>query len=387
MVDINLIGDDRTGEERTGDEDRVDEFTQTSSMDTQELAFEERTETFDTTKTAGFAQRRSYSSVVSTVIILAVIGVLGFGIWYFMFRGSNSSTQANLPEFVPEPQAVEETQPQSSGPDQSAESTQPSSEINSQPLQQEEPQAEIPRNPQTETQKPVERTTTSPTNKAPVNPPVKKSPSVVADFSAASGQFLMNSRSAVQTVNGIIGAMPASLNTTLLSYAGGRLRMEYVALSAADGKSFTDRLNQDYGAGNLSVVSEKQVANNGQSLDKVLISGTVAAKASSGGQADGVDIMNVSQIKEWLQSSAKQFGLQLRQFDSQQGRFADGYQKTPILVRIYGSKESLVRFMEFFASENLNVELTKILLVSPDMVSFTDDNLMLVMNLFLFQPS
>lgn len=387
MVDINLIGDDKTGEERTGDEERVDEFTQTSSMDTQELAFEERTETFDTTKTAGFAKRRSYSSVVSTVIILAVIGVLGFGIWYFMFRGSSSSSQANLPEFVPEPQAVEETVPESVETDPGTTTTQPPAESSSQSVQEEEPLADIPRNPKPEPQKPVDKPRTTPTTTTPVKPPPKTTPAIAADFSATSGQFLMNSRSAVQTVNGIIGAMPATLNTTLLSYAGGRLRMEYVALSAADAKSFTDRLNQDYGSGNLAVVSEKQVANNGQSLDKVLISGTIAAKASSGAQANGVDIMNVTQIKDWLQSSAKQFGLQVRQFDSQQGRFADGYQKTPILVRIYGSKESLVRFMEFFASENLNVELTKILLVSPDMVSFSDDNLMLVMNLFLFQPS
>lgn len=380
MVDINLIGDDKTGEERTGDEERVDEFTQTSSMDTQELAFEERTETFDTTKTAGFAHRRSYSSIVSTVIILGVIAILGFGIYYFMFRDSGPTTQANLQEFIPEPQ-VEEQPSQTTEAEESAE--QPSTEVTP-PVQ---PRQEVAQTPLPEPTVP-EKTTPSTTTLPPATsrPPVRTTPSVAEDFSAASNQFVMSSRAAIQTVNDIIGAMPSSLNTTLLSYAGGRLRMEYVAVSPADAKSFTDRLNQDFGAGKLSVVSEKQVATNGQSLEKVLISGPIASR-SSAGQPGGVDLLSVAQIKEWLQSSAKQFGLQVRQFDSQQGRFSEGYQKTPILVRIYGSKESLVRFMNFFANENLNVELTKILLVSPDMVSFSDDNLMLVMNLFLFQPS
>ena len=37
MVDINLIGDDKTGEtEDTERTDRIEDFTQTSSMDTQE---------------------------------------------------------------------------------------------------------------------------------------------------------------------------------------------------------------------------------------------------------------------------------------------------------------------------------------------------------------
>jgi hypothetical protein len=377
MVDINLIGDDKTGEERSGDEERVDEFTQTSSMDTQELAFEERTETFDTTKTAGFARRRSYSSVASTVIILGVIGVLGFGIYYFMFRGSGANT-AKLPEF-PEPQ-VEEPQ----GQVDTESTAQPPAETTAPAVQP--PQQEVVRIPEPEPeiapQKPPPSSTTTPTKST---PPVTR-PSVAEDFSPNSAQLMMNSRAAVQTVNSIIGAMPPTLNTTLLSYAGGRLRMEYVANSAADAKSFTDRLNRDFGAGNLSVVSEKQVATNGQSLDKILISGSIPTRAA-GSQTDGVDIFNVAQIKDWMQASARQFGVQVRQFDSQPGRFAQGFQKTPILVRIYGSKDALVRFMEFFASENLNVELTKILLVSPDMVSFSDDNLMLVMNLFLFQPS
>ncbi|HEX9654289.1 MAG TPA: hypothetical protein VGA99_11310 [bacterium] len=385
MVDINLIGDDRTGEERTGDEERVDEFTQTSSMDTQELAFEERTETFDTTKTAGFAQRRSYSSIVSTVIILAVIGVLGFGIWYFMFRDSGTSNQANLPEFLPEPQAVDQSEP-ASGTTEDEPTTE---EEVSQPVQQPPPQQEVARIPEPEPQKIPEKTTTStPTTSTPPvsKPPVKPAPTRVGDFSPSSSQFVMSSRAAIQTVNGIMGAMPTTLNTTLLSYAGGRLRMEYVAASPADAKSFTQQLNQNYGAGSLSVVSEKQVASNGQSMEKVLISGTIASK-TAGTQTNGVDIFNITQLKDWMQSSAKQFGLQIVQFDSQQGRFAEGYQKTPILVRVYGSKESLQRFMDFFASENLNVELAKILLVSKDMASFSDDNLMLVMNLFLFQPS
>ena len=102
MVDINLIGDDKTGEE-----ERVDDFTQTTSMDTQELAFEERTETFDTTKTAGFAQKRSYSSLVSTLIIVVVIVLLGGAAWFFLNRGDDSQNLAGSRQIdsTPEPES------------------------------------------------------------------------------------------------------------------------------------------------------------------------------------------------------------------------------------------------------------------------------------------
>ncbi|MCG8606199.1 hypothetical protein MJD09_14585, partial [bacterium] len=76
MVDINLIGDDNIGEEKTEDQtqenttesDQVDELSQTNNMETHELAFEERTETFDTTRTAGFS-RGGYSSSLRILMI------------------------------------------------------------------------------------------------------------------------------------------------------------------------------------------------------------------------------------------------------------------------------------------------------------------------------
>ncbi len=368
MVDINLIGDDKTGE-RSGEEERIDEFTHTSSMDTQELAFEERTETFDTTKTTGLVRKRGYSSFVSTFIIVGVIAILGIAIYYLMFKDSDSSTQTDLSKSIPESGTVEESaqgEPEQTEPQVTEQGT-PTVE---------ESEPEITRNVQPEPQKPAD-----------IKKPAPPLPSLGEDLSPASNQYLSESRAAFQTVSAILNQVPANLNATLLSYAGRKLRVELVAASGAEAKNFTQRLNSEFGGGGLSVLSEQQVASNGQMMEKVLISGTVAKTVSSNSQGGGVDIYNVSQIKEWLQSATRQFGLELRQFDSQQGRFSEGYQKSPMLVRIYGSKSSLMQFLDSLAQQNFNIELTKILMVSPDMVSFSDDSLMLVMNLFLYQPS
>jgi hypothetical protein len=368
MVDINLIGDDKTGE-RSGEEERIDEFTHTSSMDTQELAFEERTETFDTTKTTGLVRKRGYSSIVSTFIIVGVIAILGVAIYYLMFKDSDSSTQTTLPKTLPESGVVE----QSTEPE--PEQTEPQVTEQSTPTV-EESEPDITRSVEPEPQKPAD-----------IKRPAVSLPSLGEDLSPASNQYLSESRAAFQTVSAIFNRVPANLSATLLSYAARKLRVELVAASAGDAKDFAQRLNSDFGSGGLSVLSEQQVASNGQMMEKVLISGTVTKTVSSNSPGAGVDIYNLSQFKEWLQSASKQFGLELRQIDSQQGRFSEGYQKTPILLRIYGSKNSLLKFLDNLAQQNFNIELTKILMVSPDMVSFSDENLMLVMNLFLYQPS
>lgn len=358
MVDINLIGDEQTGEEKTREEERLEDFAQTSSMDTQELAFEERTETFDTTKTGAFPHRRSYSPFVSVLIIVIVIVFLGGVIYYFMF-GDDSSEQTDLPQFIPESESVVESIPAESEQSTSSLETEPESELET--AMQDEPPVDL--GDTGSISRPSSGT------REPINP--------------ISSQYLSNSVWSIQTVTDLLSSIPANLNCTLLSFAGQRLRMEFVSASASDARDFAANLNQNLGSGSFSILSESQVATNGRSFEKVLISGRIARKTQN--IRGSVEAMDLDEFRNWVRTTGQQFGVQVRQINVQQGASADGYTRIPILMRIFGDKASLVAILEAIASQRLNVELTKILLVSPDMISYSDDQLMLVVNLFLYE--
>ncbi len=391
MVDINLIGDDKTGEtgetgetEDTEHTDRIEDFTQTSSMDTQELAFEERTETFDTTKTAGFAQRRSYSSLISTIIILLVIVLAGWGIYFFMFKDKGDTQQAGftLPQdsgdFVENVPADEDNTLDFSSDENSDNGTDVDPEF--QQFEQQQPQQ--PTFAQEPVQQPESRPQPQPQRQIVDSPPAR-TPTV--DLTPVASQFLLNSQNAVQAVTDVLSSVPPNLSVTLLSYTAQRVRIEVVASSASEARDYANVLNQNFASGNFSVVSENQIASNGRSLDKVLITGTI--RGSARGSNDGAQFLSLSQAENWIKQTVGQFGLDLRQFQTHPGNYVTDYQRTPIMLRVYGRQSSLVGFLGEISAQSINVELTKLLLVSPDMVSYSDENLVLVISLFLYEPT
>ncbi len=222
MVDINLIGDDKTGEtEDTEHTDRIEDFTQTSSMDTQELAFEESTETFDTTKTAGFAQRRSYSSLISTAIILLVIVLAGWGIYFFMLKDKGDTQQAGftLPQdsggFVENVPADEDNILDFSSDENTDSGTDLDPEF--QKFEQQQPEPAF-------VQEPVRQPELRPQpQRQVIDRPPARTPTEA--LTPVASQFLLNSRNAVQDVTNVLSSVPPNLNVTLLSYTAQRFRI------------------------------------------------------------------------------------------------------------------------------------------------------------------
>lgn len=373
MVDINLIGDDK-GEEK---EERTDEFSQTSSFDTQEFTTEDKTETFDTTKTVDYSFKgKSFLSNFSALIIFGIIILLG-GAAYFFLTGDKKSGQEQLTTFPENPEEVVETIP--SKPESETES--PSSTS----ISSAEIESSTPSTTEIELSRP---STTDIESSTPSTREIE--PSRVSTRTETAGpitsQIISTSKTAVNSVTSIMSTMPSNLHTTLISYTGNRLRLEFLAPTKTTANEFSNQLTQNAGIGNFVVLSEDQVATDGQSFEKVLMSGTMTNNelASS---VSAVNFINSDEAKDWFQQTARQYDLNIREFKSHRASIVEGYEKIPIFVRIFGSKSSLMDFLNVFANQNLNIELTKILLVSSDMINFLDDNLFLVMNLYLYQAS
>lgn len=354
MVDINLIGDDKGGEEK----ERVDEYSQPPDFDTQELATEDKTETFDTTKSLDYSFKgRSYTSKLSTFIIIGIIVLLG-GAAYFFLKGNDRGSQeviTTLPEDAEGlVETIEGTESETEPP---TSSTPEISELESEPESKSEP--------------PIETSIPS---------------TMSGNLDPMTSKIISDSKSAVSTVTSIMTTVPSNLSTTLLSYTGQRVRLEFVAPTKTDANEFTNRLTQNSAGGNFVVVSKAHVASDSRPFEKVLVSGSLSNNELTSFDG-GVKSMNSEEAKAWFQQTARQYGLRVRDYKVFRASFVTGYEKIPIFVRIFGSKSSLIDFLNEFSAQNLNIELAKILFVSPDMVNFRDDNLVLVLNLYLYRAS
>lgn len=381
MVDINLIGEDNIGEEKTREDlqdvpdvaqeitqeaplgtEPVDELSQTSSLDTQELAFEERTETFDTTKTAGFAHGRNPSSLNILMIAGGIVLVAGL-LWFFIFRDSTTGEQ---------PLEAQTTPTQDTGePDPVA----------AQPANTESDVADLGSLEELPTDAPTESTS----GRTIVDRPVVTEAPAQEPARSIPGDFSAKSAMAIESVTEVLGSLGSSLNTTLLSYAGQKIRFEFVASVQRNANEIAAQFNQRFGSVDFTVLSEREVSVAGQAMKKVLVSGTVSSIGQVNGRSGVLESWDVRRIENWVRSTADQFGLEIRQLKSQKGNMSDGHMKTPLLARLTGSKASLVDFMEAMSSQRLNIELTKILLVSPDMVTFSDERLILVLSMFVHE--
>ncbi|MFQ5707246.1 MAG: hypothetical protein ACE5HO_07330 [bacterium] len=360
MVDINLMGDEKSEEE-----DRIEDLSQSSNLEAQDFTFEDKTDTFDTSRTVDYSfKSRNYPSGLSTLIILAIIVILGGAAYYFLFRGDKK----------PEPQQmVAEDNPQ-------FEETVPA---NAEPGTTSEPAAaEVPSNVEPKSQPAA----TQPDNQPTSRPEPPASSTINDILSTSAGEIVSKSKFAIETVNDIVASMPSNINLTLLSFTGERLRMEFVAASEGDAQDYTGQISQSSSARNIVVLSESKVPANGQALDKVLISGTVP-NFSESAPTGSVRSLTVSQARSWLKQATGAQGLSLRQFKSNQASYSDGHQRIPVLVRISGNKASLMSFLQDLGQQNFGIELSKILLVSPDMARYDDTNLLLVLNMYLYQES
>jgi hypothetical protein len=213
---------------------------------------------------------------------------------------------------------------------------------------------------------------------------IPPTPTTTRDVSQVSSGFLMNSRASVQNVTNLMSTVPGNLNTTLLSSSGSKIRFEFVANSADEARDFVGRLQNYFGSSGFKVISENQVATNGRSVQKTLISANVTGRGGAS-SSETMEFLNQAQAQDWLKSTSRQYGLSLRQLTTQQGAFTDGYQKTPIFARFYGGQSAILSFLESFSTQNINFELAKVIIVSPDRVSYSDDNLVLVLNMFVYQ--
>lgn len=326
MVDINLIGDEERREERQ----REESFAKTVSLDARDLQNQEKPFTFDKRT----VREVNDSSRKLVYVLLVAIIVLGIGAILYFMPGKASKTQAYKPQ-VGEPAAITE-----------------------QPTL------------------PVETTTESGTTGM----------EATAAMSPLERSLAQSTHLGAWTIDAVAKSFDSESRFTLISYfANRRFLVEFVTPSAELTKSITDAVQQNVQPTELKVLPPENLAVNGQSLSRVLLSGSVNNEMS-GAVSGAMQQMSYAQFVAWMQQLAKDHKLRQRSIDARPARDDQGLSRTPVMARFNGPRAGVIGFLDSMAAANPSIDIAKIIVVSADRKNFSDEFLELALNFEFVQP-
>jgi hypothetical protein len=326
MVDINLFGEDSKEQDRDVPKDN---FSDTYSSDTSELTSESN---LSDSGLDSDIYGKNYSSTGSrkglfiglAFVIVAIIAVIG---WLMMDFGKEKPKETKKEVAAKVPEAINKTTP-----DLKTENTLPKS---------------LPEVPQY----------------------VKK--------------IVTSSQNGVKIVERILNNIPKDMNFTLIQYRDGNFLTEVLGNSSANFSSLNSQLNSSIPNGDIKIVSQDNRNIQGKNYKQSILSGKVNAST-----VEGISIPNYrnpNAIKNEFSNYCKESGLKMRQFDIGAENPTSEYVKSPVLFRATGSKEATINFLQMLIEKNLNVNLSKIVLIASNQSS-TDKNITLNLNLEIYHP-
>jgi hypothetical protein len=184
---------------------------------------------------------------------------------------------------------------------------------------------------------------------------------------------------------GALRAFPEDLNFTLISFTGDRFLIEYVGASEAAALSFPDILRGALPVEELRVLAQEQVAANGQSLQKVLLQGSVSAM-ELGAPRGSIEYLDLTGVRRAVTRLARSNGMVLRGVESRPGLVDDGFELTPLDFRLLGKKANAAAFLDALGQSGINLRIGKVVLVSSDRRGLSDEEVNLAINANVYQP-
>ncbi len=184
---------------------------------------------------------------------------------------------------------------------------------------------------------------------------------------------------------GMLQVLPEDVNFTLLSFTGGRFLIEYVAPTRTAALAFPDMISNSLPVEQTRILTQEQVTADGQSLQKVLLQGSVAL-GSLAAPEKPVQYLDIAGLRRAVARLARSSGLRLRSVETRQGLVDDGFELIPIDFRFSGKKANAASFLGALGQAGLNLRLGKLVLVSTDRRGLSDEEVNLALNANLFRP-
>jgi len=318
MVDINLIGD----EERREDRQREESFAKTISLDPRELQSEDRPFTFDkrTVREVNESSRKLVYGVLFGIIVLGIAVIL-----YFMQNKTATTTQAQKSQA-------------------------------------------------SETTLPPEETTTPPAETTPA--PAVEAP--VSTMSSLERSLAQSTQLGAWTIDAVVKSFRGEGKFELISYfANQRFFVQFVSPTDEATGSVAQAVQQNLQPAEFKVLPPDRIAMNGRSMTKVLLKGAVS-NDMIGAARGAMQRLDYEPFIGWMKQLARDRGLQQRSIDPRPSRQQEGLTRTPVIAKFYGPRDGVIGFLAGLAAANPSIDVAKIIVVSADRKTYSDEFLDLV---------
>lgn len=224
----------------------------------------------------------------------------------------------------------------------------------------------------------------SKTRKAPVTvkkpqptTPAEKPTTIPAVYqeNAAINQFIYN------TLQQLISKKPATVRYALMVLTPSEINLTLVSDSEGKITQFKNDLNKEIRGLNLKTLSSRKRIINNTSMYfadlKTSISGSQLPSATGPTGGSTVPSANLS---EEIQALAKKHKIQIEKIQSGKRRDTPTFSENPYYLNVHGSKDNLLNFLSEMLSGNPAIRLVKLSLNPTNMVTFSEQQLSVRLN-------
>jgi len=321
MVDINLLGDDKTQNENDFDNEEY-----SSNYDTESKEFGNESDLVDSDIGRGFYER-SYSKSSSrktTFIIAAVVVAISIVVTvYIMVNSSKNKIKESESKSLASPSDI----------------TTDTSAMDS----------------------------------------LMKKP--IVEIPLFAKEMISSTQHGIKTVETLLTTIPKDVNFTMIQYRDGNFLTELLGKSSNSLTNLNDQMQQRLASGNVKVLSRDKKNVRGAIYQQALMNGNVVLNQEQ--IFDAPSYLEINDVKIEFTDYCKQFGLSLKQFDVKNEIRADGYKKVPVIFRAVGSRDSALNLLNKIIEKNINVNLSKIVLLALDN-DFEGGKITIVLNMEIY---
>ncbi|MBD3290805.1 hypothetical protein GF337_18505 [candidate division KSB1 bacterium] len=192
---------------------------------------------------------------------------------------------------------------------------------------------------------------------------------------------ISSTRRGIRTVETILATIPQNVNFTMIKYRDGSFLTEFLGRTSNNISEVNSTLQQRFPNGNVKVISRDRRSIEGNSYQQALLNGSISVDGTS--VTSMPNFLSANEVKNQFREYCQQFGLSLNKFEINQEMSANGYKKVPVLFHAVGTKDALLNFLNRVIEANLNVNLSKIVFITSDIL-LNSNKINLILNMEIY---
>ena len=190
----------------------------------------------------------------------------------------------------------------------------------------------------------------------------------------------------IANVSRLLSILPQNLKLSVLRYSHGNFIIESRSKTGDPISDFRIQFKQAFPAGSIKEANAERKRVRGSSFQQGVISGAVSEVSIWTRSEDLAQLNYISEleIQARIRSSCERSGLKLKKLDVGKGSAKDNYKMNLVKISAAGNSDMAIRFLQGLNDQKLNLNVSKIVLVASNFLSFNDENVNLFVDMELF---